>query len=247
MTVAELKKKAKEAKIKNWWLMTKAELEACLKVTAEESRVINVVAATIPASQIVAAGVTLADVHETTPEDADGKKLNQVPVSPQGEHESVEDYIARGGKITVIPTIEFPAPKAPRESSAMKANPDMPKRTPRKVARKDSAFHAEISAEVNAKPERKRPTTTKPNKGTEVKETRRVTGGKSPNAQQVKKPVSPDVVTLASLTEGRDIEGRILRRMLRNSDIEKPGTQWEWPTGHDDIAKVKALIDKRWI
>lgn len=228
MTLIELKARAKELKIKNWWLMKKADLEL----------------AVIPASRIVAAEVTLADIHETAPEDADGKKLNQVPVSPQGEHESVEDFIARGGKITVIPTLEFPAPKPPRESSAMKANPDMPKKTPRKISKPAVV----IEETKPAKKPIKRPA----NKGTQVKEEapvktlsqRKIT---KERRVPVVKSVSGDIVTLASLTEGRDIEGRILRRMLRNSEIAKPGAQWEWPKGHADIAKVEAIINKRWI
>ena len=53
-----------------------------------------------------------------------------------------------------------------------------------------------------------------------------------------------DVVSLASILEELGVEGRIARRKLRGSDIEKPGSAWEWPTGHADITKVKELLKK---
>lgn len=53
-----------------------------------------------------------------------------------------------------------------------------------------------------------------------------------------------DVVSLASILEELGVEGRIARRKLRGSDIEKPGSAWEWPAGHDDIAKVRELLKK---
>lgn len=53
-----------------------------------------------------------------------------------------------------------------------------------------------------------------------------------------------DKVTLQSICEELGVEGRVARRKLRNSDIPKPGSQWEWSKGHEDIKKVKELLTK---
>lgn len=57
-----------------------------------------------------------------------------------------------------------------------------------------------------------------------------------------KKPAEKTTVTLQSICEELGVEGRIARRKLRNSDIPKPGPQWEWSKGHEDIEKVKELL-----
>ncbi len=207
MNVAELKKKAKELKVKSWWLLTKSELEACINVREEELRIENppgilatvievkpeqLVAATTEASGVVAATVVLI----------------------QGKQETPEEFIARGGKITELPSPIFPAPKPTRESSAMKKNPVPEKKAPRRVS----------------KP-------TLPEQG-ETKEKRKPIK----KAESTRAPGSGSLVTLASLVEASNVEARIARRRLRNSDIEKPGAQWEWEAGHPDIAKVKELL-----
>ncbi len=81
-------------------------------------------------------------------------------------------------------------------------------------------------------------------------------GGKTPERKKPRKvskdqpekapkeAAATDTVTLASILEELGVEGRIARRKLRNSDIAKPGSAWEWTKGHADIAKVKALLTK---
>lgn len=63
-------------------------------------------------------------------------------------------------------------------------------------------------------------------------------------AKEPKKQPNADVVTLSSILEELGVEGRIARRKLRTSDIQKPGSSWEWSKGHADIAKVKELLKK---
>lgn len=208
-TVAELKKEAKDLKVKGWWLLTKPELEVCINVKKEELRIENVagiiatvievkpeqlVAATIGASQIVAATVVL----------------------PQGKQETPEEFLARGGKITELPAPIFPAPKPTRESSAMKKNPVPEKKAPRRVSKP-------TLSEQGLTSEKRKPI-------------------KKVKAESTRAPGSGSLVTLASLVEASNVEARIARRRLRNSEIEKPGAQWEWEAGHPDIAKVKELL-----
>lgn len=50
------------------------------------------------------------------------------------------------------------------------------------------------------------------------------------------------LVTLSNICIELGVEGRIARRKLRNSDIKKPGTTWEWEKGHKDIDTIKALL-----
>lgn len=64
-------------------------------------------------------------------------------------------------------------------------------------------------------------------------------------SKPAKKPAKEsNLVTLASILEELGVEGRIARRKLRGSDIQKPGAQWEWESGHADIAKVRKLLSK---
>lgn len=67
---------------------------------------------------------------------------------------------------------------------------------------------------------------------------------KKKTAKKEKTPKAPkgDVVTLAEICTEMGIEGRIARRKLRTSGIPKPGKQWEWNIGHEDIQKVKDLL-----
>lgn len=58
----------------------------------------------------------------------------------------------------------------------------------------------------------------------------------------IKKMMDSETVTLHDICEELGVEGRIARRKLRNSDITKPGSSWEWPANHKDIAKVKELL-----
>lgn len=58
----------------------------------------------------------------------------------------------------------------------------------------------------------------------------------------IKKMMDSETVTLHDICEELGMEGRIARRKLRNSDITKPGSSWEWKAGHKDIAKVKELL-----
>lgn len=77
----------------------------------------------------------------------------------------------------------------------------------------------------------------------ERKKPRKVTKETEPKTPAKASPAG-DTVTLASILEELGVEGRIARRKLRNSDIAKPGSAWEWTKGHADIAKVKALLTK---
>lgn len=52
-----------------------------------------------------------------------------------------------------------------------------------------------------------------------------------------------DGITLKSILEELGIIGTAARKALRNSDIEKPGKQWVWEKGHDDIQKVRNLLE----
>lgn len=63
-------------------------------------------------------------------------------------------------------------------------------------------------------------------------------------AETPKARTSSDLVTLASILEELGVEGRVARRKLRGSDIQKPGAQWEWEPKHADIAKVRKLLAK---
>ena len=79
-------------------------------------------------------------------------------------------------------------------------------------------------------------------------------GGKAPqkkkprkakkNKEKKKEKTQKDenLVTLKGICEELGVEGRIARRKLRGSDIEKPEGQWAWPVGHEDIDRVKELI-----
>lgn len=58
----------------------------------------------------------------------------------------------------------------------------------------------------------------------------------------IKKMLDSEMVSLHDICEELGVEGRIARRKLRNSDIAKPGTSWEWKADHKDIAKVKELL-----
>lgn len=78
------------------------------------------------------------------------------------------------------------------------------------------------------------------------KPARRKPTKKSPKKVKEKTPKAPkeDVVSLKDICTELGIEGRIARRKLRTSDIEKPGKQWEWTPGHEDIQKIKDLLTK---
>lgn len=69
---------------------------------------------------------------------------------------------------------------------------------------------------------------------------------KKTSTKKEKAPKAPkgDVVTLAQICEELGVEGRIARRKLRGSDIQKPGKQWEWTPGHEDIDRIKELLAK---
>lgn len=56
--------------------------------------------------------------------------------------------------------------------------------------------------------------------------------------------VKEGLVTIQNICDELDVEGRIARRKLRTSGIDKPGKSWEWEAGHADIQKVKELLKK---
>lgn len=74
---------------------------------------------------------------------------------------------------------------------------------------------------------------------------RRISKKESPEqtaSKESAKKRSTDHISLHDICEELGVEGRIARRKLRNSDITKPGSSWEWPANHKDIAKVKELL-----
>ncbi len=52
-----------------------------------------------------------------------------------------------------------------------------------------------------------------------------------------------DGITLKSIIEELGIIGTAARKALRGSDIQKPGKQWVWEKGHDDIQRVRDLLE----
>lgn len=62
--------------------------------------------------------------------------------------------------------------------------------------------------------------------------------------KKVKRDTS-NLVTIQQICEELGVVGRIARRKLRGSDIKKPGSAWEWETGHEDIEKVKSLLSEK--
>lgn len=98
------------------------------------------------------------------------------------------------------------------------------------VAPKKSANNRETSAGGKVEPALVKKTPRKVSKSTEPKKPSKA------------KPESGDSVTIQAICEELGVEGRVARRKLRGSDIVKPGDSWTWPTGHADIAKVKALL-----
>ena len=73
---------------------------------------------------------------------------------------------------------------------------------------------------------------------------RKPTKRKTPKKEKAPKATKEDVVSLKDICTELGIEGRIARRKLRTSDIQKPGKQWEWTPGHEDIQKIKNLLTK---
>lgn len=71
---------------------------------------------------------------------------------------------------------------------------------------------------------------------------RRISKKESPEQEASAKKRSTDHISLHDICEELGVEGRIARRKLRNSDITKPGSSWEWPANHKDITKVKELL-----
>lgn len=52
-------------------------------------------------------------------------------------------------------------------------------------------------------------------------------------------------VTVGDLAEELDISPTALRKYLRDKEFEKPtGGRWEWPEGHPDLEKIRALKDE---
>lgn len=65
---------------------------------------------------------------------------------------------------------------------------------------------------------------------------------KKPRRTPRKVAKQSNMITLRSICEELGVDGRVARRKLRNSDIPKPGSQWEWSQGHEDIKRVKELL-----
>lgn len=76
----------------------------------------------------------------------------------------------------------------------------------------------------------------------EAKRTPRRISKELPEQSKKTAKTPTDQVSLHDICEELGVEGRIARRKLRNSDITKPGSSWEWPANHKDIAKVKELL-----
>lgn len=52
-------------------------------------------------------------------------------------------------------------------------------------------------------------------------------------------------VKLSDIAKDYDIKSSIVRVWLRNSEIEKPGSRWEWEENDDRIEEVEALIEEK--
>lgn len=52
------------------------------------------------------------------------------------------------------------------------------------------------------------------------------------------------LVTLQVICEELGVEGRVARRKLRGSDIQKPGDSWTWNADHQDVQLVRDLLTK---
>lgn len=50
------------------------------------------------------------------------------------------------------------------------------------------------------------------------------------------------LVTLGDLCKELGVEGRVARRKLRGSEIEKPGAQWAWEEGSKELNSVIELL-----
>lgn len=101
-----------------------------------------------------------------------------------------------------------------------------------KVPRESSAT---LLTEDNDKWKNKNKKRRKPSKKSDKK-----TSKKSKKESTVKD--KSGLVTLSNICIELGVEGRIARRKLRNSEIKKPGSQWEWEKGHKDIDTIKALL-----
>jgi len=53
------------------------------------------------------------------------------------------------------------------------------------------------------------------------------------------------LVIIKDLADELKVEPTELRKKLRGSSIEKPSGRWEWPVGHPDLDKVRALYGKK--
>lgn len=52
-----------------------------------------------------------------------------------------------------------------------------------------------------------------------------------------------EVINTAMLAEEFHISAVTLRKKLRAMKIEKPGTRWEWPKDHEDLAKIREKLN----
>lgn len=52
------------------------------------------------------------------------------------------------------------------------------------------------------------------------------------------------VVTLKDIAFDHNMSPKDLRRILRRSDIKRPGGRWEWPEASKEVKKIKKLLKK---
>lgn len=90
----------------------------------------------------------------------------------------------------------------------------------------------QTSAELNERPRRKKKAKTASQAGEKKTATKR-----APRIRD-----DENVVTLQSILDELDLAGPKARKILRATDIVKPGKQWVWPKGDKQIAIVKGAL-----
>jgi len=63
-----------------------------------------------------------------------------------------------------------------------------------------------------------------------------------PQSKSAQKYLESDVITVKDIAHEADMPPSVVRKKIRNSNLEKPGGRWEWPPNHPDLIKVKSLF-----
>lgn len=130
------------------------------------------------------------------------------------------DFILNGGKVTVCPDA-----------------PNQVERTGNETCAGHKIDHDQIKKiQESRKEAKKRKQGKKPRKVSKKKSEK-----KAAKAAKAPKDTS-GLITLATICTELNVEPRIARRKLRNSDIAKPDAGWNWTEGDKAIDQVKALL-----